>query len=104
MTNEAVVAPALRRHREIRVRAAVKRTRSAEITPSPLEGDELTEHLNDVRRRAHPFDDLVGNHVSVATVTPAPPSFHAPSLKPATRVSFFSISLTRERKAPVPFP
>ena len=104
VAHEAVVAPTLGRHGEIRIRAAVKRTRSTIVTTSALERHELADDLHDVSSRAHALDEFVGNHVNSATVTPAPPSFHAPSRKPATRVSFFSISPTRDRSAPVPLP
>ena len=50
------------------------------------------------------IDNFVRNHQSSATVTPAPPSFQAPSRNCFTRVSLVSISATRSRNAPVPFP
>ena len=65
---------------------------------------ELANHRNDVGLVADAFDDFVGNHANSANVTPAPPSFQAPSRKPLTRVSLRSISATRSRNAPVPFP
>ena len=106
MAHEAVIRALVRRDREVGFGALMERTRPA-ITPArALERHILTDDLHSVRRVPHPLDDVVRNHrqLSSATVTPSPPSFHAPSRNPATRVSFFSISLTRERNAPVPLP
>src|SRR5256714_13502234 len=84
--------------------ALMERTRPTEISSDALETDVLADHLDYVGGVAHLVDDLVGYHPSSTTVTPAPPSFQAPSRKLVTRVSLRSISATRSRKAPVPLP
>src|SRR5438045_2883534 len=84
--------------------ALMERTRPTEIGSDALETDVLADHLDDVGGVAHLVDDFVGYHPSSTTVTPAPPSFQAPSRKLVTRVSLRSISATRSRKAPVPLP
>src|SRR5205807_3305375 len=75
-----------------------------EVSADALEIDVLPDHLNDVGGIANLVDDFVGYHLSSTTVTPAPPSFQAPSRKFVTRDSLRSISATRSRSAPVPFP
>src|SRR5205823_9467567 len=59
--------------------ALMERTRPAEIGSDALETDVLADHLDDVGGVAHLVDDFVGYHPSSTTVTPAPPSFQAPS-------------------------
>src|SRR5438094_10670743 len=82
----------------------MERTGTTIIGALPLEVHVLADHLDDVGGVAHLFDYFVRYHPISATVTPVPPSFHAPSLKPDTRDSFLSISATRSHSAPVPFP
>src|SRR5213595_1307594 len=84
--------------------ALMEGTRPAEIGSDALETDVLADHLDDVGGVAHLVHDFVGYHPSSTTVTPAPPSFQAPSRKLVTRVSLRSISATRSRRAPVPLP
>src|SRR6266508_6711624 len=93
-----------RRHREVAPRALVKGAWAAKIRTGSLEGHVLADDTDNVRCLAYLLDGLVGNHDSSTTVTPAPPSFHAPSRKLKTRLSLLSISATRSRSAPVPFP
>src|SRR5438552_8354324 len=95
---------AARRHLEVRVLALMERARPAKAVADALELYELTDDRDDVSLLAHLFDNAIGNHPSSATVTPAPPSFQAPSRNCFTRVSLLSISATRSRSAPVPFP
>src|SRR4051812_31408929 len=99
---EAVVA--LIAHREIGILAVMKRTRAAKAAAHALEPHELADDRHDVRLVAYTFDDVVRNHANSASVTPAPPSFQAPSRNCFTRVSLRSISVTRSRNAPVPLP
>src|SRR6185437_15180291 len=89
---------------EVVVLAMMERTRSPKAVPDPLELDELADDRDEVRFFADAFDDGVGDHARSASVTPAPPSFQAPSRNPFTRVSLRSISATRSRSAPVPLP
>src|SRR5581483_4775631 len=103
MTHEAVIA-ALGHHREVRIRPLVERAGPSKHRPHALEADVLADDRDDVGGRLHLLDDVVRNHASSATVTPAPPSFQAPSRKSFTRVSLRSISATRSRSAPVPLP
>ena len=88
---------------KIGIFAAVKRARTAERAARLLERDRFADDPDDVGRFADALDFVVGNHSST-TVTPVPPSLKAPGRKPRTRVSLRSISLTRSRNAPVPFP
>ena len=90
--------------REVGVFSVVERTRPAKAVADAFQLDELADYADDVGLVAHAVDDVVRNHARSATVTPAPPSFQAPSRKLFTRVSLRSISATRSRSAPVPFP
>src|SRR5881296_2934980 len=82
----------------------MKRARTAKAVADTLQLHELAYDRHDVRLLTDLRDDVVGNHQSSAIVTPAPPSFQAPSRNCFTRVSLLSISATRSRNAPVPFP
>src|SRR5256885_1639808 len=86
------------------MRPLMEWTRAAEIGARSLEIHVLADNLYDVGSVANLVDDFVGNHLSSTTVTPAPPSFHAPRRKLVTRDSLRSISVTRSRRAPVPLP
>src|SRR5215510_7577448 len=89
---------------EVVVLPVVEGTRPSEAVTDALELHVLADDRDDVRLFAYALDDVVGNHAKSATVTPFPPSFQAPSLKPFTLVSLRSISPTRSRNTPVPFP
>src|SRR3954468_15843137 len=104
MANEAEVHPLVGDNREIAVRALMKRTRSPEGVAHTLEIDVLADDRDDVGGVANQLHHFVGDHANSATVTPAPPSFHAPRRKLVTRDSLRSISATRSRSAPVPLP
>ena len=84
--------------------SVMKWARSAKARTHALELHELADDLDDVRFISNAIDYVIRNHQSSATVTPAPPSFQAPMRNCFTRVSFVSISVTRSRSAPVPFP
>src|SRR5262249_20600694 len=102
-TLEARVAT-LRRDGEVVVFAVMERTRPTKAVADAFELHEFADDGDDVRLVAHTGDDVVWNHANPASVTPAPPSFQAPRRNPFTRVSLRSISPTRSRSAPVPFP
>ena len=69
-----------------------------------LELDVLAHNLDDVGASAHFFDDVLRDHRSSATVTPAPPSVGPPRRKLRMRRSPLSVSATAWRNAPVPLP
>src|SRR3954471_9115681 len=102
-TDEAGIAAASR-DGKIGVRAVMERTRAAKAVARALERHVLADDRDDVRAFAQALDVLVGDHPRSTTVTPAPPSFQAPSRNPFTRVSLRSISFTSSRSAPVPLP
>src|SRR6185369_11267380 len=94
VAHEAVVHRLLRRHGEVAMRALMEGTRAAVVRALALQLDVLTDDADDVGALAHALDRLVGDHANTATVTPAPPSFHAPMRNSRTRVSLRSISFT----------
>src|SRR5690606_35753094 len=101
--DEAGVAAA-RQHREVRVRPLVEGAGPAPHAARLLELHVLADDRDDVRRGAHLLHHFVGDHASSTTVTPAPPSFHAPMRCDFTRLSPLSNCATRSRSAPVPLP
>ena len=56
-------------------------TRPAIAVPDALELYEFSNDRDDVGLFADALDDIVGDHANSATVTPVPPSFHAPESK-----------------------
>src|SRR5207244_6740190 len=94
----------IRRDGEVAVCTLMKWARPAEVGDDALDVHVLADDLDDVGGVTDLVDDVVGYHLSSTTVTPAPPSFQAPSRKFVTRDSLRSISATRSRKAPVPLP
>src|SRR6185503_8920541 len=94
VADEAHVSAA-RRHREVGILPLMERARAPEAVAHALELHQLTHDGDDVGLFADALDDVVRDHPRVATVTPAPPSFHAPNRNSRTRVSFLSISVTR---------
>ena len=104
LTAHEAIKRAARQYGEIVVLTVMKWTWPAKARTDALQLHELADDLDDVRFVTNAIDDFVGYHQSSATVTPAPPSFQAPRRNCFTRVSFFNISLTRSRSAPVPFP
>src|ERR1051326_5247991 len=104
LTADEAFVTAGRGDRKVGILPMVKRARSAKTVANALELHELADDGDNVRFLSDAVDDLVGNHANSANVTPAPPSFHAPRRNALTRVSLRSISPTRSRNAPVPFP
>src|SRR5690606_38497985 len=91
-------------HVERRRLLVMERAERTEVLARALEGQQLADHLDDVRAFAHLIDQMIANHARSATVTPASPSPMPPGRKACTRRSPFSTSVTTSRSAPVPLP